>query len=413
MWMLDKAMIHGTPGELIGCPDCGQIQSLPIIAQLSIAECVRCRRGLAGATRASVDAPLAFSMSALLLLLPSSLSPLMALSAFGRSRHDWLPSGAEMLWSAGYELLAIVVSLFSIAIPFVYLSLMIWVLALARAGRASECGPPFRWALRLRYWAMLEVYLVGCCVAYSRLQTIGTTQVEVGGWCLLGATAAMFLLSLSLDERSIWNAMRPRMEPPGDGPMIDCDTCGLVLDARREHSHCPRCAGILRRRKPYSMGNTLALVLTGYLLYVPANLLPMIRIERFGRNEPNTILSGVRALIAANLWPLAVIVFTASILVPLIKLVGLSAMLTFTRWHSRRWLIGRTRLYRFIDAIGRWSSIDLFMISILVALVQFGTLTSVRPGEGAVAFAAVVIVTMLASRSFDPRIMWDATDGAA
>ena len=318
-----------------------------------------------------------------------------------------------MLWSAGYELLAIVVSLFSIAIPFLYLSLMIWVLALTRAGRASECGPPFRWALRLRYWAMLEVYLVGCCVAYSRLQSIGATRVEVGGWCLLGATAAMFLLSLSLDERSIWNAMRSRMEPAGNGPMIDCDACGLVLDARREHSHCPRCAAILRRRKPYSMGNTLALVLTGYLLYVPANLLPMIRIERFGHDEPNTILSGVRALIASNLWPIAAIVFTASILVPVIKLVGLSAMLAFTRWRSGRWLIGRTRLYRFIDAIGRWSSIDLFMISILVALVQFGTLTSVRPDEGAVAFAAVVIVTMLASRSFDPRIMWDATDGAA
>jgi paraquat-inducible protein A len=137
----------------------------------------------------------------------------------------------------------------------------------------------------------------------------------------------------------------------------------------------------------------------------------VLSIERFGHEDPNTILGGVRELISNGLWPLAVIVFTASILVPLMKLFGLSLMLVMTRGRSRRWLIGRTRLYRFIDFIGRWSSIDLFMISILVALVQFGALTRVRPESGAMAFASVVVVTMFASRCFDPRIMWDATGG--
>jgi paraquat-inducible protein A len=108
------------------------------------------------------------------------------------------------------------------------------------------------------------------------------------------------------------------------------------------------------------------------------------------------------------LWPLAIIVFTASVVVPLVKLFGLSLMLVMTGLRSRRWLVGRTRLFRFIDRIGRWSNIDVFMISILVALVQFGALTSVRPEPGAIAFAAVVIVTMIASRSFDARVMWDA-----
>ena len=155
------------------------------------------------------------------------------------------------------------------------------------------------------------------------------------------------------------------------------------------------------------------LVITGFLLYVPANLLPVLSIERFGRDDPSTILSGVHELITAGLWPLAIIVFTASIVVPLVKLFGLSLMLVMTRMHSRRWLVGRTRLFRLIDRIGRWSNIDLFMISILVALVQFGTLTSVRPEAGAVAFAAVVVITMMASRCFDARLMWDATGSAA
>ena len=406
-------MIQNEHSELIGCCDCGLIQSLPPITEDAIAECARCGHALAGAQRTDFDASLAFATSGLLLLLPALLAPLMTLSAFGRQRNDWLPSGIEALWSDGFAPLAVVVFIFSIAIPFLYLGLMIWLLSAVRRGGAPPLGREFRWALRLRPWAMLEVYLVGCCVAYSRLQSIGPIQVDAGGWCLLGGTAAMFLLALSLDERSMWNALGPRVEPPGAGQIISCGTCSLVLDARREHSSCPRCAAVLLRRKPYSMGSTLALVLTGYLLYLPANVLPMIRIERFGRDEPNTILGGVRALVSSGLWPLAVIVFTASIVVPLMKLVGLSAMMALTRWHSKRWLIGRTRLYRFIDAIGRWSSIDLFMISILVALVQFGTLTSVRPDQGAVAFAAVVVVTMLASRSFDPRVMWDATEGAA
>jgi paraquat-inducible protein A len=151
-------------------------------------------------------------------------------------------------------------------------------------------------------------------------------------------------------------------------------------------------------------------VIAGFLLYLPANVLPVLSVERFGRVEPNTILSGVRELITLGLWPLAILVFAASILIPLAKLFGLSMMLLMTHFRSRRWLVGRTQLYRFIDFIGRWSSIDLFMISILVALVQFGNLTRVRPQGGAVAFAAVVIVTMLASRCFDPRVMWDATE---
>jgi paraquat-inducible protein A len=117
----------------------------------------------------------------------------------------------------------------------------------------------------------------------------------------------------------------------------------------------------------------------------------------------------VHELITNGLWPLAIVVFTASVVVPLVKLFGLTLMLVMTRLHSRRWLVGRTRLYRFIDRIGRWSNIDLFMISILAALVRFGTLTTVRPEAGAIAFAAVVVITMTASRSFDARVMWDAS----
>ena len=259
---------------------------------------------------------------------------------------------------------------------------------------------------------MIEVYLVGCCVAYTRLQAVGSVHIDTGGWCLLAATIAVSLTTITLDERSVWNALPCHAPPPQPADAIGCDACNLLLSKDRAGLPCPRCTAPTHARKPHAMRRTLALVITGFLLYLPANALPVLSIERFGHQQPNTILGGVGELIADGLWPLAIIVFTASILVPLLKLFGLSLMLAMALRRSPRWLVGRTLLYRFIDFIGRWSSIDLFMISILVALVQFGALTRVRPEAGAVAFAAVVVVTMIASRCFDPRIMWDRVGDA-
>jgi paraquat-inducible protein A len=157
------------------------------------------------------------------------------------------------------------------------------------------------------------------------------------------------------------------------------------------------------------MRRTVALVIAGYLLYIPANTMPVLTTIRLGREEHNTILSGVLELIQNDLWPLAVIVFTASIILPLLKLCGLTWMLVSTRRGSSRHLLGRTRLYRTIDAIGRWSNIDVFTVSVLVAVLQFGALTGVHAGDGLIAFAAVVIITMVATIVFDARLMWDAT----
>lgn len=399
--------------ELIGCADCGLMQILPPVPPNAIAECARCKRAFAPPARGSIDSALALTVTALLLLLPACLLPLMQLSSFGVQRRNWLPTGPEALWNDGYDSLSVVVFLFSIAIPFIYLGLMTWVLGGIRIGADAPLGKLFRWTAGLRPWVMIEVYLVGCCVAYTRLESVGTVNVGAGGWCLLAATLAAVLASLKLDEQSVWDALPPRNSLTAPKHPISCETCELLIDAARERSACPRCGARVRRRKPDAIRRTVALVVTGFLLYLPANLLPVLTIERFGRDEPSTIVSGVHELILSGLWPLAIIVFTASVVVPLVKLFGLTLMLVMTRRRSRRWLVGRTRMYRFIDRIGRWSNIDVFMISILAALLQFGTLTSLRPQPGAIAFAAVVVVTMLASRSFDARVMWDAPDAAA
>jgi paraquat-inducible protein A len=384
------------------------VQRVPAATRHEIPECACCGHQFAPPTRGSFLAALAYTVAALLLLLPPFLSPLMSITSFGISRDDWLPSGVQAMWNDGFGSLASLVFLFSIVFPFLYLLLMVWVLASLELGATSLVGRIYRYAGVLRPWLMIEVYLVGCCVAYTRLEKVGNVTIGVGGWCLIGACLAWILLALKLDRRMVWDAL-PGAAALGPGaPTISCTTCELLLDARLQKDRCPRCGAHLHQRKPDSFRRTAALVIAGYLLYVPANLLPVLTIDRFGRQMPSTILGGVHELIINNLWPLAIVVFTASIVVPLMKLLGLTLMLVMTRAHSSRWLVTRTRLYRFIDMIGRWSNIDLFMISLLVALVQFGNLTTIRPEPGAIAFAAVVVITMTASRCFDTRLMWDS-----
>ena len=146
------------------------------------------------------------------------------------------------------------------------------------------------------------------------------------------------------------------------------------------------------------------------VFYLPANLYPVLTVMQLGAGQPSTILGGVRELIQSRMYPLAALVFFASIAVPMLKMVGLTAMLISVPVGHTRWLRDRTRLYYIIHWIGRWSMIDIFMEALLGALVQFGGVVTIEPGIGAVAFCAVVILTIFAAETFDPRIMWDAAE---
>jgi paraquat-inducible protein A len=405
--------------ENIACPDCGLKQQLPDLEAGRVAQCRRCERPLARPVVAGLDASLALMSAALVLWFPACVATLMTVSATGATRTSALGTGAYALWSTGFPSLAIVVALFSMIVPWAYLVLMIAILSAVRTRHAhadesgAAAGAPllgvlFRWGGELRPWMMMEVYLVGCCVAYSRIQSVATVEVGMAGWCLIAATLLLLLGLAELDPRTVWRLLpAPAASAPPNTNLIGCTTCDL-LAPERPGAHCGRCGARLRARKPYAIERTGALLACGFLLYIPANLLPVLTIERYGQSESNTIMGGVFELLHNGLWPLALIVFGASIVIPLAKLCGLTWMLFLTRRGSAHALVARTRLYRAIDVVGRWSNIDVFMISILLALVQFGALTQVRAESGAVAFAAVVVVTMIGAKTFDTRLMWDA-----
>jgi paraquat-inducible protein A len=176
----------------------------------------------------------------------------------------------------------------------------------------------------------------------------------------------------------------------------------------REHSLCPRCEAHLSVRRPHSLSTTAALVITAAVLYIPANLIPVMRTHEILSDEDDTILSGVISLAHQGSWPIALLVFFASIVVPLLKLVALGDIL-FAIWRGRvRHPRQRSRLFRMVEFVGRWSMLDVFALSLLASLVQIQSLAIVQVRPGAFAFAAVVVLTMLAAQSFDERLLWDA-----
>ena len=177
-----------------------------------------------------------------------------------------------------------------------------------------------------------------------------------------------------------------------------------------EPRRCPRCGARVHTRIDGSLMVTWALTITGALLLLPANILPVMTVIYLGSGEPSTIISGVMQLYHAGLWGIALIVFVASIAVPVMKLVGLALLLVQIQLRVPLVPLQAMKLYRVVSGIGRWSLLDLFMISILVALVDMGAIAQVTAGPGSTAFATVVVVTMAAARSIDPRLIWDAYD---
>ena len=407
----------------VACPDCGLVQRLPPRRRRYVVECRRCARLLAGTATGRVDAPLAFALAALLLLIPATVEPMLSVASHGAERTCWLWSGIVGLWQEGFAPLAVIVGAFCVAFPYVYLAALIAALAALRLGARAHIGAVFRWIMRLRPWMMLEIFLVGCFVAYSRLRLVVGVHVLAGGWCLMAATGALLLALTQLEERTVWEVLPLRCARPysrwhssphagergEQGQAIACTACELLVTGAHAGGACPRCGAALHHRKPYAFRVTAALVAAGFMLYVPANALPVLTLVSFGDEQSNTIITGVLELIHNRLWPLAIIVFLASIVVPLLKLCGLTWMLLATLQGSQRTLLARTRFFRFIDTVGSWSNIDVFVASVLVGLLQFGAIAQARAGGGLVAFAAVVILTMIATRTFDTRLMWDAS----
>lgn len=204
--------------------------------------------------------------------------------------------------------------------------------------------------------------------------------------------------------------MTPTAARAGLQLCLACDLLNRPASAD-EPAACARCGASLHWRKPFSLTSAWAFLIAACLLYVPANALPVMDSGSVFGSQSDTIMSGVRFLWNTGDWLIASIIFIASIVLPGAKIAALVLVFATTQRRSLWRPEARTRIFRFMEIVGRWSMVDIFVLALLVALVQFNTIAVVEPGPGALAFAAVVVFTMAAALSFDARLIWDPVDG--
>ncbi len=364
-------MSTAPPSRLVGCPICGLSQVIGPLPVGSSAHCARCDRTLLrhGAGEPG-QAAFCFALGALLLFIPAYCWPILEVTTFGRTHSYTVLSGADALWHGTMWPLAIPVALASVALPA---ALILVLLSLSGARRWGIDGlalrPWNRLCDLLRTWAIVDVYLLAIFVTVVKLAQLADAAPALGSALFFAMVLCLTLALRALD---------------GAGPALEPST----------------------EPAPGSLGRTFALALGALILFVPANLFPTLTVTTHGSTETATVIDGVLDLWRAGMWPLALIVLCASLLIPFFKIVGL--MILTLSIESTRHRRARTRVYLFIAQIGRWSMLDVYVISLIVAVLHFGALAEGHADVGSLAFVSVVIVTIMAARSFDPRLIWSS-----
>ncbi len=398
--------------NVLACRHCGTIQDVPR-GHGGVLDCAVCDVGLERFTGRSMDAALAMSAGALLLLFPANFLVFLTSTLLGAAEHSRLISSTAVLWDQGWPALAIAICLVTVVLPITRFALLTAVLGAVRLGwRPPWLGRVFRWSNALQTWAMADVFLLAFLVAYARLAATVTVIIGPGAVCFMAAGLLTLLSRATLDKKAVWRAI---MAQPGldvEQATLSCESCELLLPASREKSPCPRCGLRLESRKRNAVARAAALSLGALIFYAPANILPIATIPIDFHPMAYNIIGGVHDLLDSHLYGLAALVFLASFLIPILKLGAIAWFIYSVRAHSRRKLRFKTRLFQLVDEIGRWSMVDPLVIAAFVPVVHFNSLLTARAEDAAPFFTGVVVLTILAAKAFDPRLMWDVAETA-
>ncbi len=430
--------------KLIACHECDLLFRKPLLRGGQAASCSRCRASLKGAHGASepLDRIGAITVAALITFCIAQAFPVIQLQTNGMTSEATLLGAVWALWTGHMRIVATMVLCSAILFPLIELLALLYVLVPLRLGKVVR---HFNRMLRvlqfIRPWGMVEVFMLGVVITIVKMVSVARV-IPGPGLFAFGALTLMLAYLGAFDPRMLWStrdeiklrqpsgirwtrvkrrcaSRRLRFFGLKPAPamhrtarragLVACHTCGLVQKhiAGSSDQRCSRCESVLHTRHPDSVTRTSSLVLAAALAYIPANLLPIMHASSLGHSEDDTILGGVAYFWTSGDWPLAVVVFVASVVVPMLKLAILTLQIVAAH-RSPDWQpLERARLHRLVECVGRWSMLDVFVVALTVALVHFGSFAVVTAGPGALAFGAVVILTMLASHQFDPRLIWD------
>jgi len=420
------------PTHTVACPDCDLLLAFSASLARHTLRCPRCGGTVHRRVDTSVDTALAFSITGLLLYLPAMLFPLMTLETLGMSDSGSVLDTLVGFYDNRYYFVAFIVLVSAVAFPLILLSLVFTVTMFARSGRyPAFLTRLLRLYVFLEEWAMIEIFLLGIMITTMKMRHTAEIHFDPGFYCFLALVLTTMAIATVLDRERLWALLsRPGTALSVPSPAADAESpgrtalqTGLVLchvcrqlEKRSPIAgpiHCRRCGATIHDRKPDSIAHTWALVLTSTLLLIPANVLPIMQVEFLGVPENSTILDGIMYFFKDGSYLIGLIILTASVFVPVFKIIGLIILLLTAQTSNTGYLRSKTMLYRFITFIGRWSMLDIFVIALLVVLVDFGFLTSIHAAPAATYFCIVVTSTMLAAKTFDARLLWDNRQPAA
>lgn len=404
---------------LVACHECDALHRITALVRDQSAHCTRCGALIYRDARDETSDALAWSFAAAALFAIANVFPFLGLKLGGRIEENIVISGVIAMFRTGQPEIGVLVGLTSVVFPAITIGCMLWLLIPLRLGwRPTGATAVYRLLKTLGPWSLLGVFMLGVLIAFVKLGDIATVLPGVSLFAFGGLMLAAAAAASHFDSSLLWRPAGPRLALPHPGAtarslgLEACHTCGLLVRAGdhepSQHAACPRCGSALHgARKANSLARTWALVAAAAILCIPANLYPVMSVVQFGQGDPSTILGGVVLLMQQGMFALAFIVFFASIVVPAVKLVLLTYLLISVQRRSPWRPRDRTRLYRLTEVVGAWSMVDIFLVAVLSALVQLGALATIEPGIGASFFGAVVVVTMFAAQSFDPRLIWD------
>lgn len=395
------------------CSQCDMLVALPPLQHGHKATCPRCGSTLTTEWDAPRQRPTAYAIVALFMLLLSNLFPFVNMKVAGVTSEVTLLEIPRVMFSEDYASLGTFFLLFVQLVPAFCLVTILLLVNRVPMDFRLKIGLA-RILFQLKSWGMAEIFLAGVLVSFVKLMAYG--DVGIGSsfvpWCLF------CLLQLRafqcVDRHWLWDDIAPAPKPaqtlhigvPGIRQGLrSCPCCTAIVAI--DQPVCPRCHTRGQARRRNSIQWTLALLVTSILLYLPANILPIMVTDLLGDRMPSTILAGVILLWSEGSYPVALVIFIASIMVPTLKMIGIAWLCIDAKGHGKRDCERMHIIYEVVEFVGRWSMIDVFVIAVLSALVRMGGLMNIYPAMGALMFALVVIITMFAAMTFDPRLTWD------
>ncbi|MEQ3440719.1 PqiA/YebS family transporter subunit [Pseudoalteromonas sp. BZP1] len=397
------------------CPSCDLVIEIPHLSAKQVAICPHCNTKLSASQANQDSMVVALSLSAIVMLLSSMFYPFLSFTSSGITQTITLPDAARILFNYDNDFLGLFIDTSIIGLPLLLLVLIIPLhLGLLKA-------LPYQWGKRLlkitfalEPWIMSEIFLIGVMVSMVKIMSMADIEFGVSFWAYSAFVICYVAATAKLNKHTLWQQLKEpeyieQTQPNTraiDQGLRACHVCGQLCTTEI----CSRCDSKTYSRNPFSVQKAAAWLLTSVACYIPANVYPIMYTTSLGDETPSTIIGGVMILWNSGSYPIAMIIFLASVVVPLAKALILSFLCFMVMRPANRQTKSYTRIYQLTEFIGKWSMIDVFVVAILVALVQLGNLMSVTPGIGTIFFTTMVICQMLAAHAFDPRLLWDNPD---